>query len=244
VAADPGGHGGIGLAMARGLAGRGAAVVVVGRNTDKLERAQESLAAAGATVAVLAADVATEDGCEAVADACRTRFGRLDILVNNAGTNVRKAPESYGLDEWHALIDANLTSAFLMSKAALPLLRVRGGKIINVGSMTSLFGAPFAAPYSAAKGGVVQLTKALASAWAGHGIQVNAILPGWIETDLTDGLKRDVPAIEARVTARTPAGRWGRPDDLAGATVFLASPASDFVTGVALPVDGGYAAQA
>jgi 2-deoxy-D-gluconate 3-dehydrogenase len=157
---------------------------------------------------------------------------------------VRKAPETYGLEEWHALIDANLTSAFLMSKAALPLLRVRGGKIINVGSMTSLFGAPFAAPYSAAKGGVVQLTKALASAWAGHGIQVNAILPGWIETDLTDGLKRDVPAIEARVTARTPAGRWGRPDDLAGATVFLASPASDFVTGVALPVDGGYAAQA
>jgi 2-deoxy-D-gluconate 3-dehydrogenase len=244
VAAVTGGNGGIGLAMARGLAGRGATVVIVGRDTGKLARAEESLVAAGATVAILAADVTTEDGCAAVTETCRSRFGRLDILVNNAGTNVRKAPESYGLDEWHALIDANLTSAFLMSKAALPLLRVRGGKIINVGSMTSLFGAPFAAPYSAAKGGVVQLTRALASAWAGHGIQVNAILPGWIETDLTDGLKRDVPAIEARVTARTPAGRWGRPDDLAGAAVFLASPASDFVTGVALPVDGGYAAQA
>jgi 2-dehydro-3-deoxy-D-gluconate 5-dehydrogenase len=122
-------------------------------------------------------------------------------------------------------------------------MRSAGGKIINIGSMTSLFGASFAGPYGASKGGVVQLTKALASAWAKDNIQVNAVLPGWIDTDLTKGARRDVPGLHNRVVARTPAGRWGAPDDLAGIAVFLASRASDFVTGTAIPVDGGYSSQ-
>ena len=142
------------------------------------------------------------------------------------------------------LLDVNLTSVHLGCMAAYPSLKRRGGKIVNIGSMTSLFGASFAAPYGAAKGGVVQLTKALASAWAADGIQVNAILPGWIVTDLTIRGRAATPDLDAKVIARTPAGRWGEPSDLAGAAVFLASRASDFVTGVALPVDGGYAAQA
>ena len=173
------------------------------------------------------------------------RYGRLDILVNNAGTNIRKAPQDYSLDEWRFLIDTNLTSAFLCSKFAYaPMVKTGGGKMINIGSMTSIFGAPFAAPYGATKGGIVQLTRAFASAWAKDNIQVNAVLPGWIDTDLTRQARKDVAGLHERVVARTPAGRWGVPDDFAGIAVFLASPAADFLTGTAIPVDGGYSSQA
>jgi 2-deoxy-D-gluconate 3-dehydrogenase len=169
----------------------------------------------------------------------------LDILVNNAGTNIRKAPQEYSLEEWRFLMDTNLTSAFLCSKAAYaPMVKSGGGKIINIGSMTSIFGAPFAAPYGATKGGIVQFTRALASAWAKDSIQVNAVLPGWIDTDLTRQARKDVPGLHDRVVARTPAGRWGVPQDFAGIAVFLASRASDFLTGTAIPVDGGYSSQA
>jgi 2-deoxy-D-gluconate 3-dehydrogenase len=177
-------------------------------------------------------------------DEAAKRLGRLDILVNNAGINIRKAPEDYTLEEWHKVLDANLTSAFVASQAAHPHFRkAKGGKIINVGSMMSLFGASFVAPYGASKGGIVQLSRALASAWAKDNIQVNAVLPGWIDTDLTRRARTDVPGLHERVLARTPAGRWGTPEDLAGVAVFLASRASDFVTGTAIPVDGGYSAQ-
>ena len=142
------------------------------------------------------------------------------------------------------LIDMNLTSVHLACMAAYPILKQRGGKIINIGSRTSVFGASFSAPYGAAKAGVVQLTKALASAWAADGIQVNATLHGWIVTDLTIRGRVATPDLYEKVIARTPAGRWGEPDDLAGVAVFQASRAADFATGVALPVDGGYAAQA
>jgi 2-deoxy-D-gluconate 3-dehydrogenase len=139
------------------------------------------------------------------------------------------------------VLDTNLTSAFLMCQAAYPaMVGSGGGKIINVGSMMSLFGAPFAVPYAASKGGVMQLTRALATAWAGDRIQVNAVLPGWIDTELTRGARADVPGLEESVVARTPAGRWGVPDDLSGIAVFLAAPASDFITGTAIPCDGGY----
>jgi 2-deoxy-D-gluconate 3-dehydrogenase len=141
------------------------------------------------------------------------------------------------------LIDTNLTSAFLCSKAAYAHMRSTGGKIINIGSMTSLFGTSFSAAYGASKGGIVQLTKALASAWAKDNIQVNAVLPGWIDTDLTRGARKDVTDLHDKVLARTPAGRWGVPSDLAGVAIFLASKASDFITGAAIPVDGGYSAQ-
>jgi len=188
--------------------------------------------------------VAQEASVAALMAAALARFGRLDILVNNAGINIRKAPQEYSLEEWRRILETNLTSAFLCSKAAYPhLLSAGGGKIINVGSMLSLFGASFAAAYGASKGGIVQLTKALASAWAKDRIQVNAILPGWIETDLTRQARKDVPGLNERVLARTPAARWGMPEELAGVAVFLASPASDFVTGAVIPVDGGYSIQ-
>lgn len=244
VAIVTGGNGGIGLGMARGLAEAGAAVLLVGRDAAKNERALAELSGDSASVAAMRADVTREADCAAMVATALDRFGRLDVLVNNAGINIRKAPEDYALAEWQAIVDTNLTSLFTASRAAFPTMRDGGGgKIINTGSMTSLFGLPFAAPYAATKGGVVQLTKALATAWAGVNIQVNAVLPGFIDTELTKQGRRDIPGLEERVTARTPAGRWGVPTDFAGIAVFLASPASDFVTGAAIPVDGGYSAQ-
>ena len=191
--------------------------------------------------------MAEESGSRAAIDAAVKKFGRLDILVNNAGINIRKSPQDYSLAEWHSVLNINLTSLFVCCQAAYPHLRAqngkRGGKIINIGSMMSIFGASFAAPYGASKGGVVQLTKSLAAAWAGDNIQVNAVLPGWIDTELTKGAREQVVGLHEKVLARTPAGRWGVPADLAGIAVFLASPASDFITGTAIPVDGGYSAQ-
>ena len=244
VAVVTGGNGGIGLGMARGLAAAGASVVVAARDRAKSATAVKSLEALGAQAFAVEVDVSQESAVAAMVQAVADRFGRLDILVNNAGINIRKSPETYTLDEWRRILDTNLTSAFLCSKAAYPHMRkAGGGKIINVGSMLSIFGASFAAAYGASKGGIVQLTRGLASAWAKDGIQVNAVLPGWIDTDLTVQARKDVPGLHDRVLARTPAGRWGVPDDLAGVAVFLASPASDFITGAAIPVDGGYSIQ-
>jgi 2-dehydro-3-deoxy-D-gluconate 5-dehydrogenase len=169
------------------------------------------------------------------------RHGRLDILVNNAGTTVRKPAHQLSLDEWNQVMDTNLTSAFLCSRAAHALMKEGGGgKIINIGSMLSIFGAPYAPAYGASKGGIVQFTRSIATAWAPDNIQANAVLPGWIDTELTRGAREQVTGLNERVLARTPAGRWGLPADLAGVAVFLASSASDFITGTAIPVDGGY----
>ena len=239
-----GGNGGIGLGMALGLARAGAAVAIAGRNADKNAAALDRLQEAGKGAIALLADVSDEASCRAMVAEAAERLGRLDILVNNAGINIRRAPQDYTLDEWHKVLDANLTSAFVASQAAYPhFLQRKGGKIINVGSMMSLFGASFVAPYGASKGGLVQLTRALATAWAKDNIQVNAVLPGWIDTDLTRRARDEVAGLHDRVLARTPAGRWGSPEDMAGIAVFLGSSASDFVTGTAIPVDGGYAAQ-
>lgn len=241
VALVTGGNGGIGLGMALGLAQAGARVVVAARNAQKSESAVAQLRAAGSDSFAIAADVTDEASVQALFDAVAERCGRLDILVNNAGTTVRKPVDQLQLAEWHQVMDTNLTSAFLCSRAAHPpMKRGGGGKIINIGSMMSIFGAPYAPAYGASKGGIVQLTKATAASWAADGIQVNAILPGWIATDLTDGARAQVPGLNERVVARTAAGRWGQPKDLAGTAVFLASSASDFVTGTAIPVDGGY----
>lgn len=245
VAIVTGGNGGIGLGMARGLAAGGAALVVAGRNAAKNAAAAQALRALGAQVLAVEADVTQEAACGALVRAALDRFGRLDILVNNAGINIRKPPQDYTLDEWTTVMDANLTSAFLCSKAAYrAMVEGGGGKIINTGSMTSIFGAGFAAPYSASKGGIVQLSKALACAWAKDNIQVNAVLPGWIDTDLTRQARKDLPGLHERVLARTPASRWGEPADFAGIAIFLASRASDFVTGAVIAVDGGYSSQA
>jgi 2-deoxy-D-gluconate 3-dehydrogenase len=239
-----GGNGGIGYGMAEGLAAAGASVMIAGRNAAKNEAAMQRLLEAGHSAAQVAADVTDEAACRAMVTATVERFGRLDILVNNAGINIRKEPESYSLAEWNLIVATNLSSAFMAAQAAYSKMReAGGGKIINIGSMMSIFGASFTAPYAASKGGIVQMSRALACAWAKDNIQVNAVLPGWIDTDLTRRGRRDIPTLEERVTARTPARRWGVPEDLAGIAVFLASNASDFVTGTAIPVDGGYSVQ-
>ncbi len=244
VALVTGGNGGIGLGMATGLAQAGAAVLIAGRNAAKNAAAVKALEALGAKAAAVEADVTEQSACRALVAAALERYGRLDILVNNAGTNIRKQPQEYTLEEWKSVLDTNLTSAFLCSQAAYPaMLKAGGGKVINIGSMLSIFGAAFAGPYGASKGGMVQLTKSLACAWAKDNIQVNAVLPGWIDTDLTRAARRDVPGLHERVLARTPAGRWGDPADFAGIAVFLASSAADFVTGAAITVDGGYSSQ-
>ena len=169
------------------------------------------------------------------------RFGRVDILVNNAGMSIRKPPETYAVSEWEQVIDTNLTGPLVCCQAVYPMMQQRGGgKTITIGSMTSIFGFSVGAAYGASKGAVVQLTKSLAVAWAADNIQVNCIVPGFIDTALTEAARRDVAGLEQRVVERTPAGRWGKPGDVAGAAVFFASSASDFVTGTVLPVDGGY----
>jgi 2-deoxy-D-gluconate 3-dehydrogenase len=240
VALVTGGNGGIGLGMAQGLAAAGAKVAIAGRDRSKNTEALKSLANAIA----IEADLAVEKACRAMVDEAAQRLGRLDILVNNAGINVRKRPEEYTLEEWKRVLDTNLTSAFVAAQAAYPhLKRAGGGKIVNIGSMMSIFGASFVAPYGASKGGIVQLTRALATAWAKDNIQVNSVLPGWIDTAMTRRARTDIQGLHERVLARTPAGRWGEPQDMAGIAVFLASKASDFVTGTAIPVDGGYSSQ-
>ena len=244
VAIVTGGNGGIGLGMAQGLAQAGAALLIAGRNAGKNAAAVKTLEALGAKAAAFEADLTVPAACRSLVEAALDRFGRLDILVNNAGINIRKQPQEYTLEEWKSVLDTNLTSAFLCSQAAYPAMqKAGGGKIINIGSMLSIFGAAFAGPYGASKGGVVQLTKSLACAWAKDNIQVNAVLPGWIDTELTRAARKDVPGLHERVLARTPAGRWGDPADFAGIAVFLASSAADFVTGAAIPVDGGYSSQ-
>lgn len=244
VAIVTGGNGGIGLGMARGLAQAGAAVAVAGRDAGKSAEAVAELARLGARAIAVAVDVTSEDSCKAMVARTVAELGRCDILVNNAGTNIRKRPEEYTLAEWRTILETNLTSAFVCSQAAYPEMRkAGGGKIVNIGSMMSIFGASFTTPYAASKGGIVQMTKAMACAWAQDNIQVNAVLPGWIDTALTRQARAQIQGLEGKVVARTPAGRWGVPDDFAGIAVFLCSPASDFVTGTAIPVDGGYSVQ-
>jgi 2-deoxy-D-gluconate 3-dehydrogenase len=243
IALVTGGNGGIGLGMAQALGQAGATVIIVGRNAEKSASALRDLQSLGLRAESLACDVAQEDQVRRLFAEVQARHGRLDILVNNAGSTVRKPPQDFSLDDWNTVMDVNLTSAFLCARSAYPLmLQAGGGKVINIGSILSTFGAAYAPAYCASKGGIVQLTKSLALAWAKDGIQANAVLPGWIDTDLTVSARNQVPGLNERVLARTPAGRWGRPRDLAGIAVFLASAASDFVTGAAIPVDGGYSA--
>jgi 2-deoxy-D-gluconate 3-dehydrogenase len=241
VAVVTGGNGGIGLGMARGLADAGADVAVVGRNEDKSKTAVTALASRGVRAISVATDVTDKEAVSRMVERVKSELGRIDILINNAGINIRKPPHALELEEWDSVIDTNLTSAFLCSKAVHPAMKaVGGGKIINIGSMMSIFGAGFAPAYAASKGGIVQFTRACACAWAADNIQANAILPGWIDTDLTRRARVEINGLHDKVLGRTPAARWGAIDDFAGIAVFLASPASDFVTGTAIPVDGGF----
>ena len=243
VALVTGGNSGIGLAMAEAFAEAGAAVVLAARDREKGEAAAAGIAQQGGRALFLTFDAAAEASCRSLVTEAERRMGRLDILVNNAGMSIRKPAEEYTAEEWRAVLDTNLSGAFWCAQAAYPAMRRQGqGKIINIGSMFALFGAAYAIPYAASKGALVQITKSLACAWAGDNIQVNAILPGWIDTELTRNARAQVAGLHKRVLARTPAGRWGEPADLKGAAVFLASTAADFVTGAALAVDGGFSA--
>jgi 2-deoxy-D-gluconate 3-dehydrogenase len=242
-----GGNGGIGLGMATGLAQAGATVVIAGRDAAKNASALQALSAYGKALSVQG-DLKDEKSCRRVVDEAAQKAGRLDILVNNAGMNIRKPPQDLKFEEWREVLSVNLDSAFVCSQAAYPHLKRaaaqgKAAKIINTGSMMSIFGGGYLTAYAASKGGIVQLTKALASGWAKDNIQVNAVLPGWIDTNLTRKARVELEGLNERVLSRTPAGRWGEISDMGGIAVFLASPASDFVTGTAIPVDGGYSAQ-
>ena len=242
VAIVTGGNGGIGKGIAQGFASMGADVAIVARNARKTEAARNEIREAfGVRCMGRLCDVTDEASVNAMADDVLQELGRIDILVNNAGINIRKMPQDYDAADWDQVLAGNLRSAFLCSKTAYPAMKAGGGgKIINIGSMTSIFGGAKLAAYGASKGGIVQLTRSLAVAWAEENIQVNAILPGYIDTDLTRQARIDIEGLNETVIARTPTRRWGEPRDLQGTAIFLASPASDFVTGVALPVDGGY----
>jgi len=240
VAAITGAGSGMGKAMAEMFSAEGAKVVCA----DISGKQNDVAAAIGSAAAAVHADVSEPADVQNMVSAAEEKFGRLDILVNNAGMNIRKPVENLALAEWRQVIDVNLTSAFLASRACYPVMKKqRGGKIINIGSMMSIFGASFAPAYAASKGGMVQLTKAMAAGWAADNIQVNAVLPGWIDTELTQRARQQIEGLHESVERRTPAKRWGVEQDMAGVAVFLASPASDFVTGAAITVDGGYSIQ-
>jgi len=241
VAIVTGGNGGIGLGMARGLADAGASIAIVGRNEEKSKQAVADLWQSGAKAVSVVADVTDKSAVTAMVERTVRELGRIDVLVNNAGINIRKPPQALTLEEWDSVIKTNLTSAFLCSREVYPVMKAAGGgKIINIGSMMSIFGASFAPAYAASKGGIVQFTRSCAVAWATDNIQANAVLPGWIDTDLTQRAREQIDGLHDKVLARTPAARWGAIGDFAGIAVFLSSAASDFVTGTAIPVDGGF----
>jgi len=242
VAIVTGGNGGIGKGIARGLAAAGSKIVIAARNQKKTEEAvREIQDAFGVQVRGMHVDIRHDEQIESLTKQVTSDFGKIDVLVNNAGVNIRKMPQDYQAAEWDEILDINLRGAFLFAKAVYPAMKeAGGGKIINIGSMTSILGGAKLAPYGASKGGIVQLTLSLAVAWAADNIQVNAILPGFINSELTLKARKDIPALNEKVLTRTPSGRWGEPDDLAGTAVYMASRASDFVTGAAVPVDGGF----
>lgn len=242
VALVTGASRGLGRGMALGLAEAGADLVVVARSLERLEGAVSEARALGRRCLPVEADVSREEEVKRMVEEALGEFGRIDILVNNAGINYREASEHYPLDEWERVLSVNLTGTFLCCReVGRVMIEQRRGKIINVASLTSVIGVRTIPAYSASKGGVAQLTKVLAVEWAKYNIQVNAIGPGYFRTDLTEPLFQD-PERRRWVESRIPMGRWGTPEDLKGAVVFLASEASDYITGQVLFVDGGWLA--
>ena len=241
VAIVTGGNGGIGRSIALGFAEAGAAVAIFGRNEDKNQQVLAELKSIGVPSLALKVDMTDRAGLQPALNQVESKLGGVSILVNNAGNVslgggvLQEKPE-----DWDNVIETQLNSVFLLSKfAAASMVRQKSGKIINIGSMYSFFGSGLVPSYSAAKGAIIQLTKSMAIELAPHNIQVNCIAPGWIETAMTAAVHK-MP-LNDEVLSRTPAGRWGQPDELAGTAVYLASRASDFVTGTTIRVDGGYA---
>ena len=242
VALITGGNGGLGLGMALGLAHAGADIAIAARNPAKNAAAVAAIAATGRQAIAIPTDVASASDLDDMAARAVARFGRVDILVNNAGATVRKPPQDITAAEWDNVLDVNLRAAFLSCRAVYPHFRAQGGgKIISIGSMFSIFGGGGSGvPYSSSKGGIVQLAKSFAVAWAADNIQSNAILPGWFMTELTAAIPETQPERYDLINRRIPMGRWGDAGELQGAAVFLASRASDYVTGAVITVDGGY----
>ena len=235
-----GGNGGIGLGCARGLAASGANIAIWARDSDKNLYAVEELKELGVSARSYQVDVTSRSELEKATAATVVDFGGIDILIANAGLNIRMRPEEYSDEIVDQMIDVNLKAVFKCAQLGYPEMKKRGGgKIILIGSLTSVQGLGVAPIYSATKGAVVQLGKSLAAAWGADNIQVNTILPGWIVTEMTS-VTRAVPGLPEHVLSRTPAGRWGSPADFAGIATYFASSASDFVTGTDIQIDGGF----
>ena len=241
VAIVTGGNRGIGRGIALGLAEAGAAVAVFGRNQEKSQHVLSELKALGGPAMAVKVDMTNRAGLEPALNKVESELGSVCILVNNAGNvSLSGGVMNERPEDWDCVIETQLNSVFLLSKlAARSMISHKRGKIINIGSMYSYFGSGLIPSYSAAKGAIIQLTKSMAIEFAPHNIQVNAIAPGWIETDMTAPV-HTMP-LNDEILARTPAGRWGQPEEIAGTAVYLASRASDFVTGTTIRVDGGYA---
>lgn len=240
VALVTGAASGLGAAIASALAEAGAAVAVHGNRRPATDTAS-AIQATGAQSAAFSADLGSTDGAKSLIDQTLSNFGRIDILVNNAGTIIRHAAEEFPLEDWQTVLQVNLTSVFQLSQLAAQDMMKRSapGKIVNIASLLSFQGGIRVPAYAASKGGVAQLTKALANEWAPKNIQVNAIAPGYFATTNTEALQADETR-NRQILERIPAARWGQPNDLAGAALFLASPASNYVTGAVLNVDGGW----
>lgn len=233
---------GLGYAIARALGHAGATLVINGTNTARLEESAASLRADGLSIRTAAFDVTNEESVVEAFTMLDAEGLEVDILVNNAGIQLRKPMVELSLDEWRSVIDTNLTSAFIVGREAAKRMIPRGrGKIINIGSLMSGLARPTIAPYTAAKGGIKMLTQAMTAEWAEHGIQANAIGPGYMLTDMNQALTSN-PQFDAWVKARTPSRRWGKPEELVGTAIFLASSASDYVNGQIIYVDGGMSA--
>ncbi len=233
---------GIGLALARGLAGAGAQVVLNGRDAARLAAAVAALTAEGLNVARLGFDATDHGAVRTAIDGFEAGTGPIDILVNNAGMQHRAPLEDFPPEAFARLLETNVTTVFNVGQAVARHMIARGaGKIINIASVQSALARPGIAPYTATKGAVANLTKGMATDWARHGLQCNAIAPGYFDTPLNAALVAD-PAFSDWLAKRTPAGRWGRVEELVGAAIFLASPASSFVNGHTLFVDGGITA--
>lgn len=234
-----GGYRGLGFAMARGLAQAGAEVALNGRSADKVEEAVATLRQEDLKAHAAVFDISLEDSVTEGIAALRKTMGPITTLFNNAGIQKRNLLEEMSLEDFRLVIETNLTAAFLVARAVVPdMFSYGGGKIINTCSLMSELGRPTTGNYAAAKGGLKMLTRAMAAEWAGRNIQVNAIAPGYFVTEMTERLKAD-PEFDGWICGRTPAGRWGVPDELAGVAVFLASRASSFVNGQMLLIDGG-----
>ena len=234
---------GLGRAIAVGLAAAGADVVCASSKPGGAEETLAAVRTAGREGWSVVADIADRDAVLAMADDAERQAGRIDILVNNAGTIRRSPAVEHSLEDWDAVLRTNLDSVFVLSQRLGRGMVKRGsGKIVNVASLLSFSGGITVPGYTASKHAVAGLTKALANEWAKHGVQVNAVAPGYFRTDNTRRLQDDATR-SAEISARIPAGRWGEPEDLAGAVVFLASPASDYVNGHVLVVDGGWMAR-